>query len=421
MRGLASVILFYSRVSHVNNMPSVCAQPLRLVVTSQIFREPPLADDDHLVLDLIQEQRAHLRMYMQNAPRRWHGSLRKLSLAKAVQGSNSIEGYDASLDEAVAAIEDEQPVDPKSEVWLALRGYQQALTYIMQAVRDPQFDLSEQLLKSLQFMMLHHDMKKNPGQYRPRSISVVNEKTGEVVYQAPPRELIEPSMMELLAYLRAPSATSVEIKAAMAHLNLTMIHPFSDGNGRMARALQTLILARDGGLVDPVFASIEEWLGGNTDAYYAILSETGKGHWNPGNDTKAWIRFCLKAHYQQAARVLRRNEEYASLYDRLELIRHELNLMPRMVLPLFDAALGLTIDNQRYQASAEVSPNLATRDLKVLVDLQLLEAHGEKRGRVYRRGGKLTELRRATRLPRIFDDPYDVVRRKDQDRRLPGI
>ncbi len=63
----------------------------------------------------------------------------------------------------------------------------------------------------------------------------------------------------------------------MAHLNLTMIHPFKDGNGRMARALQTLVLSREG-IVSPVFSSIEEWLGKNTLPYYNILAETGEGN-----------------------------------------------------------------------------------------------------------------------------------------------
>jgi len=62
----------------------------------------------------------------------------------------------------------------------------------------------------------------------------------------------------------------------MAHLNLTMIHPFSDGNGRMARCLQSLVLAR-GGKLSPEFLSIEEYLGRNTPSYYQVLSAVAQG------------------------------------------------------------------------------------------------------------------------------------------------
>ncbi len=246
-----------------------------------IFQQPPLTEDDVGVLALIQRQREQLRFYTQSSPRRWMGSLRRLTLARAVQGSNSIEGYDASLDEAVAAIDDDPPLDPREETWRALTGYRQALTYILQAVRDPAFEMSEQFLKSLHFMMVQHEMKRNPGQYRPGSIRVINEKSDMVVYEAPSKDDLDQHMSELVTYLKSPPTAPPEVRAAMAHLNLTMIHPFSDGNGRMARAVQTLVLAKEGGHTDPMFASIEEWLGSNTEAYYAVLSDVGQGFMAP--------------------------------------------------------------------------------------------------------------------------------------------
>ena len=76
----------------------------------------------------------------------------------------------------------------------------------------------------------------------------------------------------------------------MAHLNLVMIHPFRDGNGRMARALQTMVLAQDQ-VVEPTFSSIEEWLGNNTQDYYDVLAATGRGRLAPGNDATLWVKF----------------------------------------------------------------------------------------------------------------------------------
>ena len=78
------------------------------------------------------------------------------------------------------------------------------------------------------------------------------------------------------------------IRAAMAHLNLVMIHPFRDGNGRMARCLQTLVLAREG-ILSPEFSSIEEYLGRNTQAYYDVLADAGAGHWQPERDARPWV------------------------------------------------------------------------------------------------------------------------------------
>jgi Fic family protein len=96
----------------------------------------------------------------------------------------------------------------------------------------------------------------------------------------------------------------------MAHLNLIMIHPFRDGNGRMARCVQTLVLAR-GGILTAPFVSIVEYLGAgtNTDDYYRVLGEVGAGSWNPDREARPWVRFVLTAHYRQAQTMVRRTEE----------------------------------------------------------------------------------------------------------------
>ncbi len=385
-----------------------------------IYQSPRLHDQDRAVLELISEQRDRLKIYTQNSPRRWLGSLRRSTFARAIQGSNSIEGYHASIDEAIAVVTDEPPLTERTETWLAIRGYRDALSYITQASQDRYFEFSKQFLKSLHFMMIGFDMSKYPGQWRPGGVWVVNERTGKTVYEAPPVELVNDLVEELVDYLRSPpDSEPVIARAAMAHLTLTLIHPFKDGNGRMARALQTFVLAREG-ILHPVFSSIEEWLGRNTDAYYAILAEIGQGIWNPTRDALPWIRFCLRAHYQQAATLIRRNEEYSLLYEELTELAHGLDIPERSILPLFDAALGFRLTNARYRNDAEVSEVVASRDLKRLSDLGLLEPIGKKRGRFYKATEKLRKVRRGTRIAKADDnDPYEAIAARQP--RLPGM
>ena len=317
-------------------------------------------------------------------------------------------------------VADEPPLDERTETWLAIKGYREALTYITQASQDRYFEFSKQFLKSLHFMMIGFDMSKYPGQWRPGGVWVANERTGKTVYEGPPVELVNDLVEELVDYLKAPVDNEPVIaRAGMAHLNLTMIHPFKDGNGRMARALQTFVLAREG-ILHPVFSSIEEWLGRNTDAYYAILAEIGQGIWNPTRDALPWIRFCLRAHYQQAATLIRRNEEYSLLYEELTELAHGLDIPERSTLPLFDAALGFRLTNARYRNDAEVSEVVASRDLKRLSDLGLLEPIGEKRGRFYQATDKLHKIRREARIAKADDlDPYEVIAARHP--RLPGV
>jgi Fic family protein len=75
---------------------------------------------------------------------------------------------------------------------------------------------------------------------------VRNENTGEVVHEGADIEAVQGLMTQLAADLNEPSDEPDIIRGAMAHLNLVMVHPFRDGNGRMARCLQSLVLARSG-------------------------------------------------------------------------------------------------------------------------------------------------------------------------------
>ena len=386
-----------------------------------IFAEPALSREDYKVLDILEGQRRRLRIATQSNPRRWYGTLRKSTLARVIQGSNAIEGYNASMDEAMAAVEVESPLDEETETWLAINGYRAAMTYIMQAAEDPYFEFSKQFLKSLHFMMTQFDLSAYPGQWRPGAVRVVNDKTGAIVYDAPDVELVDPLVRELVEYLDNQRHQSVVVSAAMAHLNLTMIHPFRDGNGRMARALQTLVLAREG-VIHPLFSSIEEWLGRNTQDYYNILAKVGEGEWNPLNSASPWVRFCFKAHYQQANTMIRRHEEYGSVFDSIERIIERQRLNERMTIPLFNASLGIKVTNTRYQKETEVSSYVAGRDLKRLTDLEILVPHGEKRGRYYTAGKELREARDKARREKVILDPYQLPEvSADVGPRLPGL
>ncbi len=385
-----------------------------------IFKDPTLSPKDEAVLDIIREQRETLKLYTQINPRRWYGSLRRSTFARAIQGSNSIEGYNATIDEAIAAVDEEPPLDERTETWFAINGYRVAMTYIMQAANDPFFEFSKQFLKSLHFMMTGFDLNAYPGQWRPGAVYVVNRGTGDVVYEAPEKDLVDSLVVELVQYLEDGSHKSSAVKAAMAHLNLTMIHPFKDGNGRIARALQTLMLAREG-ILHPLFSSIEEWLGKNTGEYYSVLAEVGQGRWAPGNDALPWVQFCLKAHYQQAAVLIRRNDEYENLFGAIDKITARESLHTRTTVPLFDCALGTRLTNSRYQKGAEVSNYVATRELKQLSDIGLLDPVGEKRGRYYVAGKELLEAREKVRIKKIVTDPYNLPLSGRGEPRLPGV
>ncbi len=373
-----------------------------------IFTAPILDEVELAVVSRIDELKTRLRYVVGTTPARWQGLLRRSTFARAIQGSNSIEGYNVTVDDAIAAVDGEEPLDASAEAWAAVQGYRTAMTYVLQLANDPHFHYSTDLVRSLHFMLMQYDLTKNPGKWRPGPIYVRNDDKNEVVYEAPDAGDIPKLMAELIESLNADEegrGGPPFIRAAMGHLNLVMIHPFSDGNGRMARCLQTLMLARTGTLA-PQFSSIEEYLGRNSATYYAVLAEVGQGSWHPRHDARPWVRYCLRAHFTQATTLLRRTSEIDKLWNLLEAEIARRDLPERVILALADAAQGYRIRNATYRPVAMISDQLASRDLKMAVDSGFLIPRGERRGRYYLAAPNLVALRQRTREPKAVEDPF---------------
>lgn len=385
-----------------------------------LFHIESLPAEYEAVVVRIDELRQRLRYAISDNRRQWTGLLRRSTFARAVQGSNSIEGYNVTYDDAVAAVDEEAPFDAATESWLAVNGYRTAMSYVLQLSDDPHYIHNEGTINSLHYMMVGFDIKANPGRWRRGAIWVKNEPSGEIVYEGPDVALVPPLVRELVGSLNAESRLAVMVRAALAHLNLVMIHPYSDGNGRMARALQTMVLAREG-VLDQTFSSIEEYLGRNTAEYYSILAEVGQGAWNPQRSPLPWLKFCLTAHYRQAETLLRRTAEMERLWTKIDDVVSKLKLNERTIFALADAAYGLRVRNSGYRKSVDISEEVAGKDLRLLVDHGLLVPRGEKRGRVYVASESLQKMRAASQsAERTRTDPFLDIE-ITQQKTLPGF
>jgi Fic family protein len=369
-----------------------------------IFEAPALLASELEVLEKIKAMRQSLK-YSISAPGRWFGALRRATLARNIRHSNSIEGINLTRDDALAAVDDDEPLSAERTTWQATIGYRNAMTYALQLADDPHFSYSEGLIRSLHFMMIQHDLAKKPGRYRPGVIYVRDERKQENIYEGPDAELVPKLVQELVQSLNEVSELPVMIRAAMGHLNLVMIHPFSDGNGRMARCLQTLILGREQ-IIEPPFCSIEEYLGRYTQEYYDVLAEVGKGAFHPENDCRPWIRFNLVAHFRQASWLLQRSRISQRVWTEIEHVIQMKGAPERSITALFDAASGYRIKRTHYMNSTGVSDQVASRDLKILVDLGLLVAEGETRGRIYDASPALHDIYLRNYESRSNSDPF---------------
>lgn len=189
-------------------------------------------------------------------------------------------------------------------------------------------------------------------------------------------------MAEVVAWLQTGEpGTDIVVRAAMAHLNLTSVHPFRDGNGRVSRIVQSLVLTLDG-VGSPELFSIEEYLGHHTQDYYAALREVQDGGHQPRRDATSWVEFCVEAHIAQAQQRLAQIERAAMRWSRLETLIAERDWPDRLLIALEQALVGRT-DRARYAQEADVSPVTASNDFRRLVDAGLLRRRGRGPSTVY--------------------------------------
>jgi Fic family protein len=183
----------------------------------------------------------------------------------------------------------------------------------------------------------------------------------------------------------------VVVRAAMAHLHVVSVHPFRDGNGRISRIVQSLVLARVG-LLTPEFSSIEEYLGHHTQEYYAVLRQVQAGSYQPQRDAAPWVRFCVTAHIEQARLRLEQLSNAAARWAILERLVEARGWPDRLVIALeqslFDGA-----ERAAYAAEADISLATATSDLRRLLDAGLVAQLGRTRSTRYVASD---ELRRVT-------------------------
>jgi len=358
-----------------------------------IFQSPTLPGSVRGQLDELAQLKVELKAEVGgHSP--WIGSLRREVRASSIESSTSIEGFSVSPNEARALTSGRQEAG-QDEDRQAVACYARAMDHVGVLAIDPSFRWLDRVILDLHFDACYFQRDKGPGRWRTGPIGVTGAD-GSLEYRGPAADVVAPLMDEVLGSLADGTAgADVFVEAAMAHLNVISVHPFRDGNGRVARIVQSLVLAR-GGLGSPEFFSIEEYLRDHTREYYTALRETQGGSYQPERDAIAWVEFCLEAHLAQARRRLAQIERAAARWQRLEELVGDRSWPDRFVIALEQSLLGGT-DRSRYAEEAEVSPATASADLRRLVDAGLVEQHGRTRNLTYAASGSLRSQTRSDR------------------------
>ena len=186
------------------------------------------------ILQLITSVSEKLGEVNANYLSRQSPQLRKSNRIKTIHSSLSIEGNTLSEEQITALLENKRVLGPQkdiTEVLNAIKVYDQ--------LRSFKSTSEKSFLKAHRLLM--NGLIKEPGKYRTRGVGIVKGK--KVEHVAPPAQNLPFLMKNLFAYLKDKNELPL-IKSCVFHYELEFIHPFIDGNGRMGRLWQSLILSQ---------------------------------------------------------------------------------------------------------------------------------------------------------------------------------
>jgi Fic family protein len=345
-----------------------------------LFATPEIDPDREAKLEELERLRRELGHESGQAVP-WMGALRRSVRATSIEGSTSIEGFSVAPEVAEALASGADAGDAGDENRLAIYCYARAMDHVGAMAADPRFRWHERVVLDLHFDACHFQKDKRRGNWRSGPIGVTGGD-GSLEFRGPGADQVPELMAEVVDWLaRGDLETNVVVRAAMAHLHVTSVHPFEDGNGRVARLVQSLVLALEG-LISPEFSSIEEYLGNNTPAYYKALRDAQGGSYQPERDASGWVDFCIEAHLAQAHQRLAQIKAAATRWTLLEQLVEDRGWPDRLVIALEQSLLGGT-DRMKYAAEADVSAATVSADFRRLLDAALVEQRGRGRSTRY--------------------------------------
>ena len=190
----------------------------------------------------------------------------------------------------------------------------------------------------------------------------------KIHYEAPPHDRLNAEMSRFLAWLNAGPATDPVLTSALAHFWFLTIHPFDDGNGRIARAIADMILARSENSAQR-FYSMSAQIQRERNAYYDILEASQRGALN----ITAWLEWyfaCLRHAINSSHEILDAVLTKANFWKRHEgetFSNRQRNLINR----LWDGFDG-KLTSSKWANIAKCSPDTALRDITDLMDRKIL-------------------------------------------------
>ena len=315
---------------------------------------------------------------IENAPLvpAWEARFREEAMVRTVHHGTHIEGNELSFTEAERLLAGAKIVGRDRDIQEVLN-YRNVLKFIECYEKQ---DVSEETLKHVHELTVHRILPDEAiGVYRKTQVVVKNSQTGEVTFRPPPAIEIPFLIASFLQWLNLAGGDELHVvlKAGISHYEIVRIHPFLDGNGRVARALATLVLFKAGYDIKRFF-SLEEHYDREPITYYDALQSVGKQN---GNLTP-WLEYFSEGLAIELTRI---KEKIKSLSTDLKIKKslggQPLALSERQIkIVEFVQENGFLQNKSFFELFPMISEDTVLRELKDLQKKGILKKEGTTKG-----------------------------------------
>lgn len=305
------------------------------------------------------------------------------AMVRSVYHGTHIEGNELNKTQAEKVLEGEEVIARERDIQEVIN-YRRAMDEIgerQETSNNKQID--DMFIKHLHKLTVEKILPvEKSGDYRTTQVVIRNSLTKEVSFRPPSADVVTPAMKALIEFIQHTSEDDIHpvLKSGMVHYEFVRIHPFVDGNGRVARALSTLILFQEGYDIRRFF-SLEEYFDHDATAYYAALQSVAKRE----GDLTEWLEYFSKGLAIELSKI-RDKVEKISVDSKLKakLGGRPLLLSERQLkLIEYIQETGYLQNSAFKSVFPMVSEDTVLNDLKVLITAGLIKKTGKTKAAKY--------------------------------------
>ena len=309
----------------------------------------------------------------------WEKKFQEEAIVRAVYHGTHIEGNKLQKEEAKDVLLGKEVIGRPRDIQEVIN-YRKVLELIEEETKKKIEKITEQLIKKIHRVITDKILPQEElGDYRKKQVIIRNAQTGEITFRPPPAIEVPFLMREFIYWLNNASKEKIHpvLKAGIAHHELVRIHPFIDGNGRVARILATLILFL-GGYDIRRFFSLEEYYDRDAASYYDNLQKASNG------DLTSWLEYFTYGTAYEFEKVKEKVLKLSRDVKLKEKFGQQIFLSERQIKIIeYLQEVGYLQNQQFGNLFPDLSEDTVLRDLKDLTTKGLIKKIGSTKSARY--------------------------------------